>query len=172
MNQARLQEPMNNTPSITRCISTEDSLPHTKYDKTNVRSGDENQKKIMHDRISTSATTCPPPSIRILDPVEFLENGGTEYSGPPSLVKCADTSSSGTKPIAIAIPLGVDSSHFAMDNTATLAEKTLPPDPFPQTMVALLCSGTVLLGLAVVGTLVGKILNSYNNVYTTEELWG
>ena len=166
---------MNNTPSITRCISTEDSLSHTKYDKTNARSGDGNQKKIMHNRILTSATTCPPPSIRILDldPVEFLENGGAEYSGPPAPVKCADsTSSSGTKPIAIAIPLGVDSSHFAMDKTATLPEHTLPPDPFPQTMVALLCSGTVLLGLAVVGTLVGKILHSYNDAYTTEELWG
>lgn len=164
---------MNNTPSIARCISMEDSLPHAKYDKTNGWSGDDNQKKIMHNRISTSPTPCPPPSIQILDPVEFLEIGGAEYSGPPAPVKSADTSSSGTKPIAIAIPLGVDSSHVALENTATLAEKTLPPDPFPQTMVALLCSGTVLLGLAVVGTLVGKILHSYNNVYTTtEELWG
>ena len=162
---------MTNTPSIVQCSSTEASLLSAESGKINLRNGDGNQNKRNHNRISTSPTACSPPSVRILDPADFLENGEAENGS--AIVKDTDDSTTfNIQSIAIAIPVGVDDPHVAVENSATLARKPLAPEPFPQTMVALLCSGTVLLGLAVVGTLVEKILDSYNGMYAADEMWG
>ena len=159
---------MTNTSSITQYAPTEEVLLHKEPEQINQEN--ENKDRDNESRPLDSTNTARPSlSVQILDPAESLEKEGvTEIS--PSMATITNDSIS-IKPIAIAIPLGVDDDHFPKQSRTSMAIKLLQPNSFPGTLVALLCSGTILMGLAVVGTLVAKLLDSRNSVHDSDGIW-
>ena len=158
---------MTNTSSITQYAPTEEVLLHKEPEQIN----QENENKDIDNEsrpLDSTNIARPSLSVQILDPAESLEKGVTEIS--PSMATITNDSIS-IKPIAIAIPLGVDDDHFPKQSRTSMAIKLLQPNPFPGTLVALFCSGTILMGLAVVGILVAKLLDSRNSVHDSDGIW-
>lgn len=169
-NQFRLHHTMTTTSFLAQRNPTEEARFHKEPNQMNETNGNEHNDNENHKPAPTTLT-CPRPSVRILDPsaAELLvleEKGVTEMS--IVMATSTEDGSIRTNPIAIAIPLGADDDPLPTQDSTTTAAKPLPPHPFPGTFVALLCSGTILLGF---GALVAKVLKSYNNVPNIDEIW-
>ena len=119
------------------------------------------------------------PLDRILDSTDALKTGESIKS---SSIATKLTDEDSVVPIAIAVPLGepeeYNAEKGATSTTITaspkaqcdfaIAKESTPAD-FHRTIIALVCSGTILLGFAVIGTLVIKGIHHYQVLKPDED---
>mmetsp|Transcript_9831 Transcript_9831/g.20433 ORF Transcript_9831/g.20433 Transcript_9831/m.20433 type:complete len:155 (-) Transcript_9831:157-621(-) len=141
------------------------SIDQEKANKTTLKQ----KNGLLHPSIISKS------SVRVLDSMEDLETGDGKT--------ITTTDRNTDNPIAVAIPLGIPPCHEKRNVTKTSNRIITAPKPTStspirfdesnpayKTTLAVLCSATVILGCAVIGTLVAKGVH-HHQVFNYEEGW-